>query len=72
MTHRPGCAGKKKYPSETAADAMLGRIWSLCKPGRRLETRCYACDWCGHWHLTSHPLPAVPEPQRSREDTQAA
>ncbi|AUI56758.1 hypothetical protein [Amycolatopsis sp. BJA-103] len=51
-----GCTGKKKYPNATAADDMLGRIWSTCKPGRRLETRAYNCDHCGRWHLTSKPL----------------
>jgi hypothetical protein len=59
MTERQqrGCTGKKKYRTEGEADDMLGRIWSLCKPGRRLESRYYQCDHCGQWHLTSMPLP---------------
>lgn len=52
-----GCTGKKKYLTASAADDMLGRIWSVCKPGRRLESRAYECDHCGRWHLTSKPLP---------------
>ncbi|MEA5367759.1 hypothetical protein VA596_50070 [Amycolatopsis sp., V23-08] len=58
MTQRqqPGCTGKKKYRTAAEADAMLGLIWSLCKPGRRLESRYYPCDHCGQWHLTSMPL----------------
>lgn len=65
MTHKPGCTGKRKWPSEDAADAALGHIWSQCKPGRRLETRSYPCDHCGKWHLTSQPA------QPSKEDTAA-
>lgn len=51
---RPRCliSGKIPYPSEQDADAVLTRIWSRPRTGRHLETRAYACHWCGGWHLT--------------------
>lgn len=51
------CAsGKRVYPDQRNAQKVLGRIWSTCKPGRRLECRAYHCGRCGRWHLTSMPL----------------
>lgn len=49
-------SGKRAYLSEAAAQNVLGRIWSSCKPGRQLECRAYHCGHCGYWHLTSMPL----------------
>lgn len=44
--------GKRRYPSETAADDALGGIWRTPRPGRYLEARAYRCDTCSGWHLT--------------------
>lgn len=55
--HRERCAtGKRGYPDRHTAQRVLSRIWSTCKPGRRLECRAYHCGRCGRWHLTSMPL----------------
>lgn len=55
MSHQPPpCpTGKHRYRSETTATHALHRIWSNQRPGRRLETRVYACTRCDGWHLTS-------------------
>lgn len=47
--------GKRIFTTERRADDELGWIWSKCRPGRRLESRFYACDFCGRIHLTSKP-----------------
>lgn len=48
-------SGKRQFDSRRDANRILGRIWRMCKPGRRMETRAYWCHMCQHWHLTSKP-----------------
>lgn len=69
MNAKPSCpSGKRKFPSEEAATAVIRRMWShQYRGGKKLLTRAYQCENCRHWHTTSKrapkkPLP-MPEPQ---------
>lgn len=45
------CESKKRYPSrEEAEDAI-----EACARHGTTGLRCYRCDYCRGWHLTSHP-----------------
>ncbi len=50
-----GCAGKDRYPSESAADAALtamkrGLLGRLHGDIRVDEMHSYECQFCGYWH----------------------
>ena len=45
--------GKRKFPTEEAAEASLSTIWKHgAKRGGILPSASYPCV-CGSWHLTS-------------------
>lgn len=45
------CESKKRYPNrEEAEDAI-----EACARHGTTGLRCYRCDYCRGWHLTSHP-----------------
>lgn len=43
------CGRKTRFKSESSANRYIERHPTL-------ELACYKCDFCGGWHLTSHPL----------------
>lgn len=45
------CESKNRYASRAEAE---GAIASCAEWGRR-GLSCYRCEYCGGWHLTSHP-----------------
>lgn len=45
------CASKNRYA--TRWDAEEAMAW--CAEQGRGGLSCYRCDYCGGWHLTSHP-----------------
>jgi hypothetical protein len=49
--------GKRRFRNEVRATRVLHRIWARPRPGRQMESRAYACDRCGGWHLTSRGAP---------------
>jgi hypothetical protein len=46
-----GCAGKDRYPSETAAEADLRRIKAEGRLHRACWLETYQCDDCTEWHI---------------------
>ena len=60
MTTPARCpSGKKRYPTEQAAQVSLTSAKisrALHGQGNRREQRAYACVTCRGWHLTSEPL----------------
>lgn len=61
---RPRCAcGKISYFSEAEARSQLDELRERAKGNpRRRESRAYACNECGGWHLTSKTPPAPARP----------
>lgn len=45
------CASKNRY--DTRWDAEEAIAW--CASQGRSGLTCYRCEFCGGWHLTSHP-----------------
>lgn len=48
---------KTRYPHQYEAENAM---WRIIRNGRKgagkLPTRCYQCQTCGQWHLTSQPF----------------
>lgn len=45
------CESKNRYDTRQDAEEAIARC---AEHGRRGLT-CYRCEFCGGWHLTSHP-----------------
>lgn len=45
------CARKNRYDSRAEAEAVMAD----CESHGRRGLSCYKCEYCGGWHLTSHP-----------------
>lgn len=45
------CASKNRYATRAEALAVIDK----CAAHGRRGLSCYKCDYCGGWHLTSHP-----------------
>lgn len=45
------CESKKRYDTRADAEEAIGR----CAEHGRTGLTCYHCEYCGGWHLTSHP-----------------
>ena len=45
------CASKNRYATRWDAQEAI----ALCAEHGRTGLTCYRCDFCGGWHLTSHP-----------------
>lgn len=45
------CESKKRYDTRTEAEEAI----ALCAEHGRHGLSCYRCEFCGGWHLTSHP-----------------
>lgn len=48
------CGRKTRFRSESSANRYIERHPTL-------ELACYKCEFCGGWHLTSHPLRTASE-----------
>ena len=49
--YEKACASKNRYASRAEALAVIDE----CAAHGRHGLSCYRCDYCGGWHLTSHP-----------------
>lgn len=45
------CESKNRYATRWDAQEAI----ALCAEHGRTGLTCYRCDFCGGWHLTSHP-----------------
>ncbi|MBQ9007078.1 MAG: hypothetical protein IJ092_12030 [Atopobiaceae bacterium] len=45
------CSSKNRYATRWDAQEAI----TLCAEHGRSGLTCYRCDFCGGWHLTSHP-----------------
>lgn len=45
------CERKNRYDSRMEAEAVIAD----CENHGRRGLTCYKCEYCGGWHLTSHP-----------------
>lgn len=45
------CESKKRYETRQEAEETIA--W--CAEHGRTGLSCYRCEFCGGWHLTSHP-----------------
>lgn len=45
------CESKKRYDTREDAEEAI----ELCAVHGRRGLSCYRCEFCGGWHLTSHP-----------------
>lgn len=45
------CESKNRYATRWDAQEAI----ALCAEHGRHGLTCYRCDFCGGWHLTSHP-----------------
>ena len=45
------CERKNRYDSRMEAEAVIAD----CENHGRRGLTCYRCEYCGGWHLTSHP-----------------
>lgn len=45
------CESKKRYDTREDAEEAI----ELCAQHGRRGLTCYRCEFCGGWHLTSHP-----------------
>lgn len=45
------CESKMRYSSRSEAEGAI----AACAARGRGGLRCYRCQYCGGWHLTSHP-----------------
>ena len=56
-------SGKVRFRGQDEAkDALTSAVYARAVAGatsRRREVRCYPCQACGGWHLTSQPLHAT-------------
>lgn len=43
------CESKNRYETQAEAREAI----ALCAEHGRTDLRCYKCDYCGGWHLTS-------------------
>lgn len=48
-------SGKVGYPTYDLAQHALYHSWSVSRPGHKVPLRCYYCNDCGQYHLTSQP-----------------
>ena len=46
------CERKNRYDTRAEAEAVMAE----CENRGRRGLACYKCEYCGGWHLTSHPL----------------
>lgn len=49
--YEKACASKNRYTTRAEALAVIDE----CAAHGRRGLSCYKCDYCGGWHLTSHP-----------------
>ena len=49
---------KHKFPTEADAKRTISKAWSgqATWRGKQLPMRCYKCNDCNSWHLTSKPM----------------
>lgn len=47
---------KRRYPSQREAEEHLKDIRKLPVRPEIIPTRCYECEHCGGWHLTSKQI----------------
>lgn len=45
------CERKNRYDTRAEAEAVMAD----CENRGRRGLACYKCEYCGGWHLTSHP-----------------
>lgn len=45
------CERKNRYDTRAEAEAVMAD----CENHGRRGLACYKCEYCGGWHLTSHP-----------------
>lgn len=45
------CSSKNRYDTRDEAEAVMAD----CENHGRRGLSCYKCEYCGGWHLTSHP-----------------
>ena len=45
------CERKNRYDTRVEAEAVMAD----CENRGRRGLACYKCEYCGGWHLTSHP-----------------
>lgn len=45
------CESKRRYDTREEAEETI----ALCAEHGRHGLSCYRCEYCGGWHLTSHP-----------------
>ena len=45
------CSSKNRYDTRWDAEAAI----ASCEEHGRRGLSCYRCEFCGGWHLTSHP-----------------
>lgn len=45
------CERKNRYDTRAEAEAVMAD----CEHRGRRGLACYKCEYCGGWHLTSHP-----------------
>lgn len=54
------CERKNRYDTRAEAEAVMAD----CENRGRRGLACYKCEYCGGWHLTSHPLEIDPASAR--------
>ena len=50
----PGATSRASAKTVTTRAPRPRQLWPTAKRGRR-GLACYKCEYCGGWHLTSHP-----------------
>ena len=50
------CERKNRYDTRAEAEAVMAD----CENRGRRGLACYKCEYCGGWHLTSHPWKEAP------------
>ncbi len=48
---KKSCESKQRYDSRAEAEDTI----QACAEHGRTGLSCYRCEFCGGWHLTSHP-----------------
>ena len=51
LHRKKSCTSKNSYASRWEAEAAM----EACAEHGATNLSCYRCEYCGGWHLTSHP-----------------